>query len=161
MDLIWHKNKLNAEVRWDKVESFAIVNQWTGFTVQQAQAGWWEAVMRLIEASLMGQEENWSTRANTHNSLPPGYRVPFTPQLKVCVCAWLRLHVCEFVRVVGWVSGAITSCAPQSCRIVVFKRKASVGDFKTTHVIDEGSCCEKSFYSHNRLLRYIFLQCHI
>lgn len=40
----------------------------------------------------MEQEENWSTWANTHNSLPPGYCVPFTPQLKVCAC--VSVHVC-------------------------------------------------------------------
>lgn len=34
----------------------------------------------------MEQEEKWSTKANAHNSLPPHYRVLFTPRLKVCVC---------------------------------------------------------------------------
>lgn len=47
-----------------------------------------EAATGLNQASLMAQEENWSTRTNTCSSLPPGYRVPFTPWLKVCG------HVC-------------------------------------------------------------------
>lgn len=42
----------------------------------------------------MEQEENSSTRANTHNSLPPGYRVPFTPQFKVCGRACVRVCGC-------------------------------------------------------------------
>lgn len=62
-------------------------------TVQQVQAGWREAVLRPIEASLTEQEEIWSTRANTHNSLPPGYRVPFTLRLKVCPCVCVCLYV--------------------------------------------------------------------
>lgn len=45
----------------------------------------------------MEQEENSSTRANTHNSLPPGYRVPFTPQFKVCGRACVHVCVCMCV----------------------------------------------------------------
>lgn len=66
---------------------------WTCNSIQdqQVQAGRCTAATVLIEALLMAQEENWSTRTNTRSSLPPGHRVPFTPWLKVCG------HVCVCV----------------------------------------------------------------
>lgn len=84
---------------WLSGEDVAQVSQWWGSSaaVKQVQAGWRETVASLIEASLMEQEEKWSTRANTHNSLPPHYRVLFTPRLKVCVCVCVSVCTCACV----------------------------------------------------------------
>lgn len=85
---------------------------WTCNSIQdqQVQAGWCTAAAGLIEDSLMAQEENWSMGTNTRSSLPPGYRVPFTPWLKVCG------HVCVCVLyLVRSGRGNITSWAPKRC----------------------------------------------
>ena len=90
-------------------------------TVQQVQAGWWEAVVRPIEASLMEQEENWSTWANTHTTHYPLAIVYLSHRNSKCVCVCVLccvLHLCFC----GWVV-TITSCARNENCMLVFHFK--------------------------------------
>lgn len=96
---------------------------------QQVSAGLCAAAAGLNEASLMAQEENWSTRTNTRSSLPPGYRVPFTPWLKVCghVCLWVLYLVRS-----GW-GGALQAQLLRDAATVNVKSRLS------GHPVDENS----------------------
>lgn len=110
---------------------------------QQVPAGLWAAAAGLNEASLMAQEENWSTRTNTRSSLPPWLSCTFhTVTQSVWSCVLAGAVFSE-----EWVGGALQAQLLRDAAMVNVKSRLS------GHPVDENSAIKSMGQNRITLVR--------